>query len=84
MYFRTWVGAGEAFHCHRGPAERSPPRITASYPQILSYGGDHTYDHVVSNFAAGTCTTLGEAPNTTRLDGGSGTDHRALLCHLSI
>ncbi len=84
QYFGSWVGAGKAFRYHSGPAEHSPPRITASYPSILGYGGDHTYDHVVSNFASGTCTTLGEAPNTVRLDGGSGTDHRALLCRLSI
>ncbi|CAN5217325.1 hypothetical protein BH11MYX1_BH11MYX1_28570 [soil metagenome] len=84
QYFRTWVGAGKAFHYHSGPAEHSPPHITASYPQGFGYGGDHTYDHVFSNFASGTCTTLGEAPSTLRLDGGSGTDHRALLCNLSI
>lgn len=84
QYFRSWVGPGRAFRYHSGPAEHSPPYVTASYPPILGFGGDHTYDHVVSNFAHGTCTTLGAAPGTSRLDGGSGTDHRALLCRLSL
>lgn len=32
----------------------------------------------------GSCKTLGEAAGTERLDGGSGTDHRALLCQLRL
>lgn len=78
-YLRDWVGAGKKFRFHSGTAEQSPPLMSAFYPI-----GNHTYDHVISNFASGTCKTLGEATGTVRLDGGSGTDHRALLCQLSL
>jgi len=42
-------------------------------------------DHVASTSLEGTCQTLGEAPDTERLDGnvGGGCDHRALLCALT-
>lgn len=49
-----------------------------------------TLDHVASTSAGailGGCTTLGEAPDTQRLDGaegGNGCDHRALLCDLNV
>ena len=78
-YLRDWVGDGKKFRFHSGTAEQSPPLKSAFYPI-----GNHTYDHVISNFASGTCTTLGEATGTVRLDGGSGTDHRALLCQLTL
>ncbi len=81
QYLRAHVGAGTAFRYHSGPAEHSPPLPTAFYPFPV---GNHIYDHVISNFAAGTCQTLGVATGTDRLDGGSGTDHRALACRLAI
>jgi hypothetical protein len=77
--FRAVVGEGKRFQFHSGIAEHQPPYVTATY-----VNGGHVYDHVVSDFARGTCTTLGPAPGTGRLDGGSGTDHRALLCDLAI
>ncbi len=77
-FLRFVVGDGKRFQFHSGSAEHQPPYITASY-----INGDHVYDHVVSDFAAGTCRTLGAA-GTGRLDGGTGTDHRALLCDLAI
>jgi len=43
-----------------------------------------TLDFVVSNFTNGTCSTLGETPNTSRLDDGEGTDHRSLFGILSL
>lgn len=81
---RVWidnVGDDVRFRYHSGEAEHVPP-----YP-TLDVGletFDAVLDHVVSDFADGTCTTLGQAPGTSRLDGGGGTDHRALLCPLSI
>ena len=80
-YLRSRVGPGTAFHFHSGTAEHQPPFLTAVYDWPL---GSFTYDHVISNFAAGTCRTLGAAPGTVRLDGGTGTDHRALVCDLDI
>lgn len=73
------VGEGKRFSYHSGPAEKVPP-----YPTSESPLGTNVYDHVVSDFAKGTCTTLGEAPGTERLDGGEGCDHRALLCALEL
>jgi hypothetical protein len=78
-YFRSWVGAGKRLTFHSGIAESSPPRRTAFY-----LNGSHVWDHVASDFLRGTCQTLGEAPGTARLDQGSGTDHRALLCNLEF
>lgn len=70
---------GLRFRYHSGHAEKSPP-----YPTSSTVLGDRVIDHVVSDFATGACTTLGEAPGTERLDGGEGTDHRALLCELEL
>ena len=81
VYLRNKVGAGRAFRFHSGEAEHQPPYLTAVYDWPLH---SFTYDHVISNFASGTCRTLGQAASTERLDGGSGTDHRALLCDLEI
>ncbi len=80
-YLRSKVGAGHAFRFHSGEAEHRPAYLTAVYDWPL---GSFTYDHVISNFASGTCATLGQATATERLDGGAGTDHRALLCNLDI
>lgn len=73
------VGDGERFRYHSGPAEHEPPYPTSVNP--LSTG---VLDHVVSDFAEGSCETLGEAPGSERLDGGEGMDHRALSCTLTM
>jgi endonuclease/exonuclease/phosphatase family metal-dependent hydrolase len=77
--FRELVGPGAAFKYHSGIAEHDPPHPSAFY-----LSGNSTLDHVVSNFAKGACTTLGVAAGTSRLDKGSGTDHRALFCELTV
>lgn len=64
---------------HSGIAENNPPYFTS----FLFYK-PRTVDFIVSNFANGICSTLGETPNTLRLDGGKGTDHRALFGILKI
>jgi hypothetical protein len=80
----AWVGPGKRFAYHSGPAERMPPHYTG----FFYFGIRFVLDHVASDFLEGTCTTLGEAPGTSRLDGlddaepHEGTDHRALDCHL--
>ncbi len=81
----TWVqfvGPDDAtrFHYHSGVAERQPP-----YPTNVVAGIASVLDHVASTSLEGTCQTLGEAPDTERLDGavGAGCDHRALFCSLS-
>ena len=78
-YWNMQVGAFHAFYYHSGPAERLPPHPTIFYP--LSR---RTLDHVASNFLTGTMFTLGEADGTVRLDGGGGTDHRALFGRLTF
>jgi hypothetical protein len=72
------VGEGRRFHYLSGPAEATPPR-----PTNVSVIGESVLDHVVSDAFVGDCSTLGEAPGTTRLDGGAGMDHRAIFCALS-
>ena len=82
---RVWVenvGEDARFRPHSGDVEHDPPYLTSDVGGIAALSG--TLDHVASDFATGTCTTLGEAPGTARLDGGEGTDHRALLCPLEI
>lgn len=73
------IDSGKPFHYHSGISEITPP-----YPTAYFLNQKKTIDHVVSNFAIGQCKTLGEAPGTTRLDGGKGMDHRALFCELWI
>lgn len=73
---------GKRFHYHSGPAEKNPPLPTTE--NVLFTG---TLDHVASTSLGGTCTTLGEAEGTARLDGaegGNGCDHRALSCALTV
>jgi len=72
-------GSEKPFYYHSGLAEHNPPYATAHF-----LFQKRTIDHVISNFAAGICTTLGEAPGTHRIDGGKGMDHRALLCDMWI
>jgi endonuclease/exonuclease/phosphatase family metal-dependent hydrolase len=79
------VGVGKGFQYHSGIAERNPPYKTSITGK--------TIDHVVSNFARGSCVTLGEAPGTTRLDGitietdyyqPEANDHLAIMCNLIL
>jgi len=70
---------GSKLEYHSEISESNPPYFTS----FLFYK-PRTLDFVVSNFAIGTCSTLGESPNTFRLDGGKGTDHRALFGILKI
>jgi hypothetical protein len=71
--FFTKGWGGKKFNYHSGIAEKSPPYFTS-----FVFYRRRTVDFVVSNFADGTCNVLGESPSTSRLDGGRGTDHRAL------
>ncbi len=43
-----------------------------------------TLDHIVTNFAVGDSVVLGMTPDTSRLDGGLGMDHHAVLAKLQI
>lgn len=73
------LSASKAFHYHSGPVEQPPvwpPRLTAHYLKPLQ---SLTLDHVLSNFAGGTCRTL---TGPEHLSGNKGTDHEALLCQL--
>lgn len=72
-------GSGKPFYYHSGIAEHVPPYPTAS---LLVH--QKTIDHILSNFAIGICSTLGESPMTHRIDGGKGMDHRAILCDMWI
>jgi hypothetical protein len=80
-YWNQQVGMPETheFYYHSGIAERDPP-----YPSIQFSAFKRTYDHVVSNFLRGTTVTLGAAPSTSRLDGGSGMDHLGIYGELFI
>ena len=74
--WKSFVGSPEThpYYYHSGMAEHDPPYFTLEYPTF-----SRTYDHVVSNFLEGTTLVLGESPGTSRLDGGSGMDHRAVF-----
>ncbi|MFH1537657.1 MAG: hypothetical protein ABIH66_01770 [bacterium] len=76
------VGEGKDFYYLSGPAEHDPPYKTCA---------GRLLDHVVTNFAKGSCKTLGEAPGTERLDGvekdkvvPESNDHRAILCEIDM
>jgi len=77
--FFTKGWGGRQFHYHSGIVEKDPPYYTS----FLFYR-KRTPDFIVSNFAKGTCQVLGESPNTSRLDEGSGADHRAIFGQLTI
>lgn len=69
---------GKKYHYHSAIAEANPPLFTYVFVK------HQTLDLVLSNFAQGKCQVLGETPGTTRLDGGSGNDHRAVYGILEI
>jgi len=72
-------GSSLPFSHHSGPAERWPPYdtiVVGPYRRVL--------DFVASDFAVGTCQVLGVSPGTQRIDGGKGTDHRAVYCTLEF
>jgi hypothetical protein len=80
-YWGQWVGEtqSEPYGYHSGPAEHIPPYPTLRYPGIA-----RTYDHVASDFLEGTTLVLGESPNTYRIDGGFGMDHRAVFGRFTL
>lgn len=80
-YWRQQTGTDSAsdYIYHSGIAEREPPYPTLRYPFFT-----RTYDHVLSNFLTGATQVLGESPETARLDGGWGMDHRAVYGYLSF
>lgn len=69
------------FRIHSGIAERDPPYYTDLVPWPWP---DKSLDHVISDFAQGTCLTLGENPGTQRLDDHGDLDHRGLFCKLTF
>jgi len=71
IFEKGW--ASRDYRYHSAIAETNPPYYTWRF--ILQ----GTYDLVASNFASGICHVMGETPGTTRLDGGSGNDHRAVF-----
>lgn len=77
MIEKGWKG--KELRYHSGIAEKNPPRFTSFLLHRRK-----TVDLVISNFADGVCQVLGETPYTNRLDGGKGTDHRAVFGILSI
>jgi hypothetical protein len=77
-----YVGNDKQFKYLSGSAEHDPPFPTDA---------GRTLDHVISDVAAGSCLTLGEATGTQRLDGvekdktaTDANDHRAILCKLKF
>lgn len=66
------------FVYHSGLVEAIPSHYT-TFP----LGIGRTVDFVISNFAEGVLSVMGETPKTQRLDNGYGTDHRALFGRLA-
>lgn len=82
LHWLTHVGDDRPFYYLSGIAEADPPFATCA---------GRTLDHVITNFAAGSCSTLGEATGTVRLDGEKSrkavidaNDHRAIFCELEL
>ncbi len=71
-----WAGAPLVYHS--GIAESNPPRFT------FSFFIRRSFDNILSNFAQGTGVIMGATPGTSRLDGGSGNDHRAVYAILQF
>ncbi len=72
-----WNGKSFDYHNKVEGNEKFPPYTT------YLFGAGKSVDFAVSNFAEGTLLTLGETPDTIRLDQDSGTDHRALFGFLT-
>jgi hypothetical protein len=94
------IGERRRLRLLSGPSEHDPPYFTlfpfesaqvdptGSLPINVELGdlaGARTIDHIVASPGlTGTCTTLGEAPGTERLEGPrGGLDHRALRCEVA-
>ncbi|HOX27861.1 MAG TPA: hypothetical protein PLQ76_01770 [bacterium] len=80
--WRSYVGKGRPFRYLSGIAENDPPLLTCAGRSI---------DQVITNFAGGSCKTLGAAPGTARLDNypadkpiTEAPDHKAILCEIEI
>jgi hypothetical protein len=95
------VGDDRPLRLLSGPVEHDPPYFTllpfesaqldptGSLPvnvELRDLALARTIDHVVATTGlSGTCTTLGEAPGTARLEGPEGgLDHRALDCEVTV
>ena len=65
-----------------GIAEKNPPYHTIFLPLIEI--PLKTLDHVISDFALGSCQVLGVSPGTKRLDQHFDLDHRGILCELKL
>lgn len=50
---------------------------TPTISEIQRINGSRVFDHIISNFASGDCTTLTGSDNLSK---GSGMDHNAILC----
>ena len=72
---RGWAGRPIIYHNRMGAD--GLPEPTSIFPLVR-----RTIDIAASNFARGTLDTLGVTPGTRHLDGGRGTDHRALFGEL--
>jgi hypothetical protein len=73
--FFEHVGEGKRFHANSVDDEANP---------TPTWVGLATLDYVVTDFAQGGCTVLGETPGTERLDAPvDRMDHRALTCDLA-
>lgn len=69
---RGWAERKMVYHNRLGTD--GLPEPTSIFPLLR-----RTIDLAASNFARGSLDTLGITPGTRRLDGGRGTDHRALF-----
>lgn len=70
------ITAKKRFRYLSGPAEKWPAPLTTTYPWPIK---NATLDHVLAQGLKGSCQTL---EGEERLDGGNGTDHRALFCQV--
>ncbi len=77
VYWNTMVGPGKRFRYHSGPAEATPPPPT--------WMSSVTLDYVLSDFAGGTCHTLGKTADKDRLDHPTyRMDHLGIVCDLLL
>lgn len=78
IYWNTKVGPARRFRYHSGPAEATPAPPT--------WMNSVTLDYVLSDFASGTCRTLGHKADKDRLDHPAQPtfrmDHLGIVCDL--
>ena len=77
VYWNKQVGPGRRFRYLSGPAEATPPPPT--------WMNSVTLDYVLSDFASGTCHTLGKTADKDRLDYPTyRMDHLGIVCDLML